>query len=87
MNVVKQYLNVEIQQDNWSTAEVWWPILIWNPLPHWSVSPTSPHMEEYELMLWVTQEKYVAGGYNAQWESARPNLDLPKIEARSEVSA
>ena len=24
---------------------------------------------------------------NAQWESARPNLDLPKIEARSEVSA
>ena len=23
----------------------------------------------------------------AQWESARPNLDLPKIEARSEVSA
>ena len=22
---------------------------------------------------------------NAQWESARPNLDLPKIEARSEV--
>ena len=31
-------------------------------------------------------------GYNvhmhtAQWESARPNLDLPKIEARSEVSA
>ena len=26
-------------------------------------------------------------GINAQWESARPNLDLPKIEARSEVSA
>ena len=26
--------------------------------------------------------------YNsAQWESARPNLDFPKIEARSEVSA
>ena len=24
---------------------------------------------------------------NAQWESTRPNLDLPKIEARSEVSA
>ena len=24
--------------------------------------------------------------YNAQWESARPNLDLPKIEAISEVS-
>ena len=24
---------------------------------------------------------------NAQWESARPNLDLPKIEARGEVSA
>ena len=24
---------------------------------------------------------------NAQWESARPNLDLPKIEARSDVSA
>ena len=23
----------------------------------------------------------------AQWESARPNLDLPKIEARTEVSA
>ena len=23
----------------------------------------------------------------AQWESARPNLDLPKIEARSKVSA
>jgi len=23
----------------------------------------------------------------AQWESERPNLDLPKIEARSEVSA
>ena len=23
----------------------------------------------------------------AQWESARPNLDLPKIESRSEVSA
>ena len=23
----------------------------------------------------------------AQWESARPNLDLPKIEARSEVSS
>ena len=23
----------------------------------------------------------------AQWESARPNLDLPKIEAGSEVSA
>ena len=25
--------------------------------------------------------------HNAQWESARPNLDLPKIEARSEASA
>ena len=25
--------------------------------------------------------------YTAQWESARPNLDLPKIEPRSEVSA
>ena len=25
--------------------------------------------------------------HTAQWESARPNLDLPKIEARSEVSA
>ena len=24
---------------------------------------------------------------SAQWESARPNLDLPKIEARTEVSA
>ena len=23
----------------------------------------------------------------AQWESVRPNSDLPKIEARSEVSA
>ena len=29
-------------------------------------------------------EKYVS---IAQWESARPNLDLPKIEARTEVSA
>ena len=25
--------------------------------------------------------------HTAQWESARPNLDLSKIEARSEVSA
>ena len=24
---------------------------------------------------------------SAQWESARPNLDLPNIEAKSEVSA
>ena len=24
---------------------------------------------------------------NAQWESARPNLDQPNIDARSEVSA
>ena len=25
--------------------------------------------------------------YSAQWESAQPNLDLPNIEARSEMSA
>ena len=29
----------------------------------------------------------VRGWTIAQWESARPNLDLPKMEARSEVSA
>ena len=32
-------------------------------------------------------EKRSCIGHTAQWESARPNLDLPKIEARSEVSA
>ena len=43
-----------------------------------------------EMGVGVMCAGYDAGGVgvcNAQWESARPNLDLPKIEARTEVSA
>ena len=36
----------------------------------------------------VCSEEYEGNNdYIAMWESARPNLDLPKIEARTEVSA
>ena len=35
----------------------------------------------------INQNNQSRHSYIAQWESARPNLDLPKIEARSEVSA
>ena len=37
--------------------------------------------------VYLVKEKTSYSEDNAQWESARPNLDLPKIEARSEVSA
>jgi len=33
------------------------------------------------------KKRSLTGDSTAQWESARPNLDLPKIEARTEVSA
>ena len=39
------------------------------------------------LLLSIDQLYKVVTVDNAQWESAQPNLDLPKIEARSEVSA
>ena len=42
--------------------------------------------KEDNLQIRTNQSEHRPSG-SAQWESARPNLDLPKIEARSEVSA
>ena len=39
------------------------------------------------VKAWWMVVSMSVGGDSAQWESMWPNVNLPKIEARSEVSA